>query len=450
MVKPFGGDDYPDEWDARAAGFIRFIERTTGHDYDHPVEIRFLPDAQFTELVAEDPESLDDETRMAYADGEAQGRALGLFSGSTDVAEEQNDLNTSGILAYYSFEDREVVVRLPEGVDAADVATTDDLPLDLQITMVHELTHVLQDQIYNLDELSNAAGTDEEYSAVLGLIEGHAEHVAQLYVTNEFTPEQQDEYYEAQGELSDEYEEDTADITPVLAAAQSAPYALGPPFVAAVDVSGGKRAIDDAFADPPTTERELMQPIVYIEDGTKPDVEVAEPPEDAETLAGDTLGSTTLYFMLSVGLPPNEALRAVDAAAADAYVAYRLDDQVCVDIAVAVADTAAADTLDVGFKAWAAARPAEAEASVERDAEAFNLHACDPGAGVDQTVPDETAIDQLFGRAADLGYFAQNGWSLEEATCVANGLYYEFTSEQLLEFSTEVEEFFTDLDATCS
>ena len=152
---PFGGDDYPSEWDARVAGFTGFVERTTGHQYDHPVPVRFLSDDDFSDLVASDPEDLTADDRQAYADTEAQGRALGLFSGGTDVFAEQDTLNTEGILAYYSPDDHEVVVRLPKGQDPEGVTTGDDLPVDVQVTLVHELTHVLQDQVYDLDEIQD-------------------------------------------------------------------------------------------------------------------------------------------------------------------------------------------------------------------------------------------------------------------------------------------------------
>ena len=364
VADPFG-TDYPSEWDPRAAGFTAFVEQAAGHDYDHPVEVRFLAEEDFVELVAADPDELSDDDRAAYADSEAQGRALGLFSGSTDVFAEQDTLSTEGILAYYSPDDHEVVVRLPEGVQPDDVTSGDDLPVDVQVTLVHELTHVLQDQVYDLAGIQDDAETPEAYSAALGLVEGHAEWVAQRFVRDELTPEQQDEYYGDQDNQTGDYEEATSDVTPVLSAAQSAPYALGPAFVGAV-AEGGIGQVDDAFDDPPTTERQLMQPVVYLDGEDTPDLDEPALPDGAEEVDGGTLGATTLYFILSLGLDPHDALRAVDGATADRYLAFEQDDTVCVDIAVAAsAEGDAADLVEQGLKAWAAARPEEAEATVD-------------------------------------------------------------------------------------
>lgn len=432
-LDPFGGKDFPDEWDARAAGFTAYVERATGHDYEHPVPVKFLTDEEFVDLVASDPGELSDEDRDLYASGEAQGRALGLFSGATDVFEEQDTLSTEGILAFYSPDDQEVVVRLPKGDQPDDIVTGDDLPLDVQVTLVHELTHVLQDQVYDLTGLQNHAATDEEYAAALGLIEGHAEWVAQNYVLDEFTPEQRDEYYGTTDAQTGEYEEATADVTPVLAAAQSAPYALGPAFVAALaDV--GDDAIDEAFAEPPLTERELMQPEVFLAGHEVPDIADPGVPDDGDELDRGTLGATTVFFLLSLGLDPPDALHAVDGVAGDEYVAYdREDGTTCIDIAVDAVDGDAAERLAAGFDGWVAARPDAAEATSSRDGAHFDLHACDPGTETDQDVPGEAAISQLFGRAGDLGYFLlEGGYPLDEATCIANGIYYRFSYDELL------------------
>ncbi len=450
ILDPFGGDDYPSEWDARAAGFTSFVERTTGHDYEHPVPVRFLDDEDFAELVASDPDELTDDDRQAYADTEAQGRALGLFSGSTDVFAEQDTLSTEGILAYYSPQDGEVVVRLPKGQQPEDVTTGDDLPVDVQVTLVHELTHVLQDQVYDLGDLQDAAETDEEYSAVLGLVEGHAEWVAQRFVAQELTPEQQDEYFSEQGDQAGEYEEATSDVTPVLSAAQGAPYHLGPPFVAALAERGGVEAIDDAFADPPTTERQLMQPLLYLDGEEPPELDELEAPDDAEEIDNSTLGATTTFFLLSLGLDPPPALQAVDAAGADRYLSYELDGEVCVDITIAAVDGDGSDLLEKGLDGWAAARPVEAGATSERDGDTFHVHACDPGTDVVQDVPGEDAISQLFSRSSDLGYLIeQNGFTTEQAVCLTNGLYYEFTLDEIVAGGDDVAARVDELSDAC-
>src|SRR5262249_52589583 len=41
------GPRHPDHWDSRVADIARFVERTRGMRYDHPVQVYFLSPAEF-------------------------------------------------------------------------------------------------------------------------------------------------------------------------------------------------------------------------------------------------------------------------------------------------------------------------------------------------------------------------------------------------------------------
>src|SRR4030095_4110534 len=77
-------------------------------------------------------------------------RALGLIGGDVDLAAEQDETSDSDTPAKYSPTDRSVYVR---GVDVTP---------SLRVTLVHELTHALQDQIFNL----NLSRTDSDGEAL--------------------------------------------------------------------------------------------------------------------------------------------------------------------------------------------------------------------------------------------------------------------------------------------
>ena len=65
-------------------------------------------------------------------------------------------------------------------------------------------------------------------------------------------------------------------------------------------------------------------------------------------------------------------------------------------------------------------------------------------------MPGEAAISQLFGRAGDLGYFLlEAGYPLDDATCIADGIYYEYTYDDLLSDDEAVRTAIDELVATC-
>ena len=61
-------------------------------------------------------------------------RALGLVTGKVDLLGATNEANGAGTLAYYSFEDKQITIRGQRLTPA------------VRSTLVHELTHALQDQ----------------------------------------------------------------------------------------------------------------------------------------------------------------------------------------------------------------------------------------------------------------------------------------------------------------
>ena len=450
--RPFASPDHPDEWDPRVVDAVSIVEDATDRRFEHPVSVTFRTDEEFEEDVRSDESDLDDEARARLADTEALGRSLGLLEGAADLFAEQNDLRGAGILAYYSYNDREIVIRLPEGDTAEEIATFDDLPVDLRATVVHEMVHALQDQLYDLADLQSSAGDDSERSAILSLIEGHAVWVERFFVQDVLDDAERAEYMERNTSAVEDFESETAEVSAVLSATQGLPYATGPALIAVLDATGGADAIERAFTDePPVAEDQVLLPSAYL-DGDLPE-QIDEPTLDdgQEKVATGRLGAPTVYLMLSTALPAPEALDAIGGWGNDNYVSYRTDDRLCV-AARLVGDTDAdTDDLYEALAAWADQRPAEAEAAVDRTASAITLSVCDPGTDVDQVVPGDDAVTQLFGRSQDITFLVGDGQEPAEAECLANGLYTAFpvSAFQAEQLSDEVSETIADLVATC-
>lgn len=128
------GPSHPKNWDARVQPFADIVEDERGLTFEHPVEVRFLSDKAFEKTVRADRSKLDKDDEREIEELTSLYRAFGLISGDVDLFDAVDDATGSGTLAYYSFEDEAITVR---GKTLARAT---------HATLVHELTHALQDQ----------------------------------------------------------------------------------------------------------------------------------------------------------------------------------------------------------------------------------------------------------------------------------------------------------------
>ncbi len=131
--------------------------------------------AKFEKTVTDD-EKLTADDRAEIEHFTALMRAFGLISGDVDLYKAFKDAYGGGTLAYYSFEDKRISVR------------GETLSPAVRPTLVHELTHALQDQYFDigdrmkkLDKESEKGPSTSESSVLQAINEGDAERVATLY-----------------------------------------------------------------------------------------------------------------------------------------------------------------------------------------------------------------------------------------------------------------------------
>ena len=82
-------------------------------------------------------------------------RALGLLDHRVDLLEVVNDLQGGGVIGLYDEEDKRIRMR------------GEDLTPAVKATLVHELTHALQDQHYDLEGRSEELDDDDDASSEL-------------------------------------------------------------------------------------------------------------------------------------------------------------------------------------------------------------------------------------------------------------------------------------------
>jgi hypothetical protein len=412
-----GPHDYPRAWDPRVADLASFVETSRQLEFDHPVYVDFLTAEQYSDATRTDETELSDEDKASLESQEREFRALGLVHGDIDLFGATNDLVDTGTLAFYDFHSKRITVR------------GTDLTPDLRVTLVHELTHALQDQHWDLTAMQEGAPTSGAATASRALIEGDATRLEDMYI-DQMSAADKRAYDEAQPASADEAGLGT--IPDSLVALFGAPYALGDSFLRALEARGGVGEINVAFDKPPTTEEELFDPTLFLAgDAAKP-LDALEAPKGAEVIDEGDFGVVTLFLVLAERIEPHWALATVDGWNGDAYVAYEQNDQVCLDIAVGTDTTADSDQLHAVFQAWSATMPT-GSTSIGRGVGRVTIHACDPGADASAQTTGAGAAAMVLPatRAAVMAVFLGEGVTNDQARCGGTAVVNQFSPEQL-------------------
>lgn len=366
-----GGDDgptYPDVWDPRVTELVAFVERERGLPFEHPVFVDFLPAEDIARRLRAEAGEVTGAMREAAALQVSELRALGLVSGDVDLLASAGSLSAEGVVAFYD--------PVAERITAPDV----ELDARQRSILVHELTHVLQDQHFELDELQRKAPAPD---TLRGLAEGDASRIEAKYVAS-LSPQEQASINDRALDEYDAYKEATADIAPALDAFQAAPYVLGEGMVNTLADFGGQETIDASFEHPPVSDEALIDPSHYRGNGS---VLAVQPPT---VVAGETvldqgtLGPLMLYLVLANSTDTATAIKGAYGWGGDAYAMVRNGDQTCMRI------TYQGDTADdlremqAALTVWSTAAPG-VRREVAQIGPQLQIVACDPGPDV--TIP---------------------------------------------------------------
>ena len=137
----------------------------------------FQPEEEYLDAAAGDPTTASDEEQQEMDDFVAALRALGLVEGEVDLAAAFGDLASEGTLAYYDPATEVVYVR------------GDELTPSVRVTVAHELTHVLQDQHFDLERLADP--DYERYDGLRAMAEGDAGRIEDAYTAEVLTTAEQ-------------------------------------------------------------------------------------------------------------------------------------------------------------------------------------------------------------------------------------------------------------------
>lgn len=396
---------HPDVWDDRVAPIAEWVATERDLAFEHPVTVRFLSEEEYQEEATGGGDETSEEAEEEAEHFVGVLRAMGLVHGEVDLDTAGETLQGEGTLAYYVPEEQVVYVRGTE------------LTPSVRVTIAHELTHVLQDQHFDLERLADPDFDRSE--GLRALAEGDAERIEEAFVADRLTAEERTAYEEESTASGDEAREALdEDVPPALVAFFAAPYALGEPLVDQLTRLEGPGAIDDLLEDPPT-EEELLDPSSR---GTvRADVQEVEvsAPEGAEEVEEDVVGPLAWYLMLASRGEAVDALRAVDGWGGDAMVSYRDGDATCVRAVLVGDDAGATDALRAALTGWAEAGP-EGSASVETSGDRVHFEACDPGSDASSTGDVSTDLLALPVVRSELStQFQESGLPADSAQCAA-------------------------------
>jgi hypothetical protein len=258
------------------------------------VRVDFLDGAQLRdrldELLSEDedPEADDAERRLL--------EALGAVPPGTDLTQLRRDLLDEQVAGFYSPETGELVVRVPDDGRIR--------PID-RITIAHELEHALADQTIGLPELDGFGDDGDAALAALAVVEGDATLLMHLWAL-EHVPITDQLGAAFGGDLA-AAQESLAAIPPYLQRELLYPYTDGLDLICDFYLEGGWAAVDDAYADLPTTTAEVL----FGEAANEPQpTATMSAPAGYDEVLTTTFGAAPLSWLFEA--PGGDQARALD------------------------------------------------------------------------------------------------------------------------------------------
>lgn len=412
------GVPHPDEWDPRVVELAEWVADARGLDWEHPVHVDFLSPEEYSSEATSSEGDLTDDERDALGHHAGVLRALGVASGELDLFAAYNQVSDGGTLAFYSTADKRIRVRGTE------------VTVGVEVTLVHELTHALQDQHFDMTRVFDPDLDSSASAAFRGVVEGDAMRIEQAYVDEELTDDERAAYDEQYAEAVETSEAATAGVPAFVSAGFAAPYYLGHPLVIAIVNEGGNAAMDDALQQPPTTEEHLFDPLSFLADDDQVEVDL-ELDDDLEIRDEGPFGAPSWYLVLAEHLDLHQALEAALGWAGDRYATFDRDGTACIRAAFAGDERADEVQMQAALEAWAATPGGAAVEVMELDGRP-GFEACDPGPEVEVPVTDR-AIDALL-LPSLRAYLAADAVSVvdeDAARCYADRVVAVVTLEDL-------------------
>jgi len=351
-------DDGPSLADAVPA-VSQFVARARGLAFGRPVAVRALAGPDFDRLL------LAGSSRpRPPRDTGATYQGLHLVPSARRYDDREARVVAAGVVGFYQPGRDTLVVRAAGATPFA------------RAVLAHELTHALQDQHFDLPAVMRRGTDADAAAAVAALYEGDAVRVEEAYVASMSAADQRDYSRAVAGyRLAPDPEER------VLGAFVGFPYAYGPGLVRALLAAGGQRRLDAAFADPPRSTEQVVDPRRYLRAGRDRPRAVPHPrpPAGARVVDSGVLGAYGLAVVLAARVPDVATRsRAALGWGGDGFVTWPTSRGYCTRIRV-LTDTGRDRAELLGaLRRWSQGYPRSGTAVVPdaRDVRALTLTSC--------------------------------------------------------------------------
>lgn len=338
------------EWQSTVDALKAFVEAERGLDFKHEFPVVVETPDEFRARLAEEAEMYGE---WDPADAYIALKALDLVDRRLNLDTAEDPLLDGFTLGYYDGFSNRLVVQAESPTPY------------VRSILVHELTHALQDQHFDLDREFDYY--DESYVAFQALVEGDATRIEQRYLAS-LSPEEQ---AQAEQEQAAGYIEEVPDPSlAVLAMLSSFPYEVGAGFVDDLVAAGGLERLNRAFGTPPTTTEHVLHTDRFLR--RERPVEVEPPRAEGEVIEEGVWGEKGLLTMLLQTIPREQAHEAAEGWAGDWFVAWRKGDEYCIRLSVVTDSAADRQQLVEALRDWSATHPT---ASV-RSGDVIAVRAC--------------------------------------------------------------------------
>ena len=309
---------------------IAFVEAVRGHSFITRPDVEFVPDATFQQHVLA---SIDGAGPALHVD-EVAFKALGWMDPADDLFEKYKIAFSGTVVGFYDPATKVLEVR------------GNQLTPYRREVVAHELTHALDDQLFDLNVSKGDGVLSEQQLAFLVGVEGDAVRTQQAYVATLSPIEQVQDVAE---QLSFQIDPAITTVPLALLSLSQTPYLQGPQFVAGL---GGNPGIDAMFARFPDTAEQAWDPAKYL--AGEEAVPVATPPASGAVVNTGSWGRFLMTLLLGGGVNLDAMLDPVtDGWAGDAYVTWTSGATSCIRIDTRSDTSAQSDALRGALTTWA-------------------------------------------------------------------------------------------------
>ena len=322
------------ELDVLIDELIAFVERERGHEFvSRPVVTQLDGDAfrdEFNSVIERDAERYRDD----FVNFTDIYRAMGVIEGDKDLAQIWSEFGDAGVLGYYDLNAKNIVLR---GGEITPFTET---------VLVHELTHALDDQIFDTNRPEYDDRDDEIGWTLSAILEGNARVIEERYRST-LTPGEMGEEIEARRNLPRGVS--LSSFTESFRELQFGRYRYGENFVGLL-WEDGVSAVDAVLVDPPTTSEVIIDPTKFATSGTEDDPAAA--PAAGGTVFESGVWGQMAWSALFSDVDPAIAESSSDGWGGDWYVAWREGDQTCVRAHIQADDADALDEYAEVLERW--------------------------------------------------------------------------------------------------